>query len=75
MAFDFRVLVVVNDFDFVRIAIPPFKTNPPLIVNPNAVLSLAITSQLFQSIARRSTQIDETFRGVEEQEFSVCRPL
>ena len=37
------LLVIVNDFDIMRIAIPPNETQPPLLVDPNRILSLSIT--------------------------------
>jgi hypothetical protein len=33
--------VVINDFDIIRIAQLPYKTDPPLIVDANAVLPSA----------------------------------
>lgn len=48
--------MVVDNFDFVRIAVPPFKTYSPLIVYPDAPLARSISSQLLQAIARRLVQ-------------------
>jgi hypothetical protein len=33
------LLMVVRDFDVVGVALAPSKTDPPLVVDPNAVLS------------------------------------
>src|SRR5580698_9915822 len=51
------VLVVVNDFDFVGIAISPLKADSPLIVDANAPLSFAISVELFQTVSRRLRQL------------------
>jgi hypothetical protein len=44
--------VVIDDLDIVSIPIPPNKTNAPLIIDSNAVLSLSISAQRLQAIAR-----------------------
>jgi hypothetical protein len=44
--------VVVNDFDFVGIAISPRKANPPLSVDPQTPLPFPATLQRFQAVAR-----------------------
>ena len=33
------LLMIIRDFNIIRIAIAPFKTYPPLIVDPYAVLA------------------------------------
>jgi hypothetical protein len=63
-------LVVIRDFHFVSVAFLPFKTNPPLIVDANAVLTGTFASKFLQSIARRDTEIVQAFSGVENCQFS-----
>lgn len=41
--------VIIGDFDFIRSVSLPEKTNPPLIVDPDAVLSGPI---LFRSVQK-----------------------
>jgi hypothetical protein len=48
--------MVVCDLNFVGIAILPTETDAKLIVDSNAVLPFAATTQSFQSIARRNRQ-------------------
>ena len=57
--------VVINDLNIDRAkrALWPFETNPPLLVDPNAVLTLAITFKRFQTVARQ-IQVWERSRGV-----------
>ena len=57
--------VVINDLNIDRAkrALGPFETNPPLLVDPNAVLTLAITFKRFQTVARQ-IQVSERSRGV-----------
>jgi hypothetical protein len=42
--------VVVRDFNFVRITLTPGKTDPPLIVDSNTFLPLAVPVQTFEAI-------------------------
>ncbi|MNL88828.1 hypothetical protein D3C87_2187830 [compost metagenome] len=49
-------LVIITDLDLIGVAIPPNETNTPLIVDPDAVLSLAIALQGLQAIPRRNEQ-------------------
>jgi len=53
--------MIINDFHIrgARRAIGPCETNAPLIVDPDAVLPLAIALQRFKSVARKSSEIPE----------------
>ncbi|MGA9835984.1 MAG: hypothetical protein WBQ26_01570 [Gemmatimonadaceae bacterium] len=42
--------MIVDDLDFVRIALGPSKANPPLIVNTDTVLAGSVPVQLLQAI-------------------------
>jgi hypothetical protein len=68
-------LVIVDDFDFVRVTGPPFKAHPPLVVYSYAVLPFTITGKLLKPIAGRRPDILERFRCIQEQKFSVSRSL
>jgi len=61
------LLMVIRDFDFECIVTTPHKADPILIVDSNAVLSLAIAAQLFQSIARRTFQIVQSRGSIEHR--------
>jgi hypothetical protein len=58
--------VVVDDLDILRITLLPSKAHPPLIVDPNAVLSRSIPRQLLEAIPWRHPKIRDRLRGVEE---------
>jgi hypothetical protein len=45
--------VVVRDFDFVGIAVPPIKADSVLFVDPNAMLSLPISAKTLKPVSRR----------------------
>jgi len=49
--------VIVRDFDLKGISIAPKEADPPLVVDPDAVLSLAAPLKFLQAIARRHAKI------------------
>ena len=67
--------MIVRDFDVVGVAVTPPKTDPPLIVDTDAVLPDAIPGEFLQSVAWRNPEVGELFRGVHEQEFPERRSL
>src|SRR5581483_11590967 len=67
--------VVVDDLDIVRPAGPPAKADPPLLVDPDAVLAGSVTDKLLEPISRRDSQVSERFGGVEDQQLAQRRPL
>lgn len=71
----FCTSVVISNFDFVRIAVAPNKTEPPLIVNADAVLSVTVAAQRFQPIARERRQVLKLLSGVQHCQFSQRRLL
>ena len=67
--------MIVDYFNFVRIATIPGKANAILIINPNAVLSLAIAFKLFEMIAWRHSHVFEPCGGVKHRQLSSCNTL
>jgi hypothetical protein len=65
--------MIVRDFDVINVARPPGKTDSPLIVNPNAVLSFAVAAQLLQPVARNCAESPQVARGVEHVELPKRR--
>ena len=49
--------MVVDDLDITCVAVPPFETDPPLLIDANAVLSLPASRQRFKPVGRRNPQI------------------
>jgi hypothetical protein len=49
--------MVINNFDIIHIAAFPFKTDSPLIIYSNAVLSPPVTFQSFKLIAWRLSEV------------------
>lgn len=63
--------MVVNDFHIVGIPFCPNKTDTPLLVNPNAPLSLSIFLESLQMIGRKLPQIVEGSGDVERNQLST----
>ena len=47
--------MVINDLNVTRIRIDPPETDPPLVIDPNAVLSSSVTGETFQTIPRNGS--------------------
>jgi hypothetical protein len=56
--------MIVYDFYVVSITVPPHETNSPLLIDSNAVLSIAITPQRLKAVSRRHSQIKQFGCGV-----------
>jgi hypothetical protein len=57
--------MIVDDLNVPGFAITPHKTDPPLIVNANAILTFTVAVQSLQTIAGQYTQIVELLRRVD----------
>ena len=78
-----RRLVVVRDFDVVRIAIVPAKADAILLVDADAVLTRAIAAEPLEPVARGDGQFGDIPYSVQLVQFSAgdapearraCRP-
>jgi hypothetical protein len=49
--------VVVNNFNLLGMAISPDKTDPPLVINANAVLPQPIATQCLQAIGSKNPRL------------------
>jgi hypothetical protein len=67
--------VVIGDLDLEGVSPGPSKADSPLVVDPDAVLSLSVALQPLQSVPGRYLEIVDALRRVYEQELSVCPPL
>ena len=66
--------MVADEFHVRGIRAGPAKTDPPLVVDPNAVLPGAIAFELLQPVAGRHSKVIECFRGIQSDEFPEHRP-
>jgi hypothetical protein len=63
--------VVVRDFNVVGIAVLPAEAYPVLLVDPNAMLTLAVTCQPFQPVPRWDAQLRESTDPVKLRQLSA----
>ncbi len=64
--------MVVNDLNILRAARCPPEADPVLVIDPNAVLSSPVSSQLFETICRWCAQIVQLQGLVELVELALC---
>ena len=67
--------MVVDDLDLPGIAVAPYETDAPLLVDANAVLPPAVAPQGFQPVAGRRPQIFEPSGRLDRQEPGPRPPL
>ena len=67
--------MIVGDLDIPGCAISPYKAEPPLIVDANAVLALTIAAQSLQTITGRHPQIVQLPGGITGQKLRAGAPL
>jgi hypothetical protein len=61
--------MIIHYLHVVCITLSPFKANPPLLINPNTVLTFPIPRQFFQPIRWGYTQIIERNSSIEHSQF------
>lgn len=57
--------MVIADFDACGAGVSPLEANAELVVDSDAMASPSISSQCFQSVARRNPQFVESNYGIE----------
>lgn len=63
--------MVVDDLDFRRPGCGPDEAHPPLVVHSDAMLSLPITLERFEAVARRRTKELQSLRGMKLRELPL----
>jgi len=71
LAFILLLLVIVRDLDPESIALPPDEANSPLVVDPNAVLALAVTREFLEMVSRRNIQVCQGIRCIQNPKPDV----
>jgi hypothetical protein len=67
--------VVVSDLDVGRSGSSPPEADPPLVVDPDAVLTGPISTESLEPIPRRHPQIVEGLRSIDDQQLPIRHPL
>lgn len=63
--------MVVDDLDGERVAVVPAEADPPLGIDPDAVLTETISAQGFEAIPGRHSKIGQRFRSMQHQKPST----
>src|ERR1700690_2240942 len=58
-----------------RVDVPPDKTNPPPVLDSNAVLPGSIALERFEAVARRNTKLLQSPRRVKIKKLAARHPL
>jgi hypothetical protein len=64
--------MVVDDFHVVGFTLPPHEADAILIIDPDAVLALALAVQRLQPVSGRHPQIIQRHRGMQQEELLEC---
>jgi hypothetical protein len=67
--------VVISNFNLVRVSFAPSKAYSPLVVDSDAVLSVAVPLEFLEAISRRHTKILQRFRGIKQSQLAEGDPL
>ena len=67
--------MVVNNLNVMCIGLFPHKTDTPLVVDSDAVLSFSFPGECFKAIARRNSKIFNTSASVDHAQFPESDPL
>ena len=67
--------VVIGDGNVFCPGLRPAEANPPLVVDPNAVLSASVARELLQPVAGRDSEVGQDFGGIEDCELPEGNPL
>src|SRR3989337_1046693 len=65
------VLVVVADLDVMRVSLLPAEADPPLVVDPNAVLAGAVSGEALQAVPRGHAELLQPLGGVQKQQLAM----
>jgi hypothetical protein len=68
-------LVIIHDFNVIGVPFAPRKTNPPLVIDADAMLALSITFQALQSVSGQCQERPQIRRGVKHIQFPKGLPL
>ena len=67
--------MIVNDLHLLWPSIRPHEADPPLVVDPDAVLPCSITLQSFEPVAGRDAKVIEHRRRTHLTKLAQCDPV
>jgi hypothetical protein len=67
--------VVIDNLNVMSVPGSPAEADTPLLVDPDAMLSLSVPTKSLQAVARRDSQIIQRLGGIQNQGLSIGCPL
>ncbi len=67
--------MVIHNFDIMSISITPDEADSPLVIDPDAMLSLSISFQRLKAVSRWDEQEVQVRCGVKLDKFAESPPL
>jgi hypothetical protein len=69
--------VVINNLDVARTGRPfgPLKADPPLVIDPDAILALPMTLQCFQSVAGQGGKVSRLYEPHSRADIRLRRNI
>lgn len=67
--------MIIRDLYIKGIPFSPFKADPPLIIDADAVLPRPISGKLFQPVRRRDSQIVERYGVIQHSQLAQSNLL
>jgi len=62
--------MIICNLNTIGTSVNPDKAHPPLIIDPNAVLSLTVALEGFQTIGRRNAQVRQVSGIIEHSQLA-----
>ena len=62
--------MVIHYFNLKCVALMPLETDPPLVIDTDAVLARTITAKYLESIGRWDTQVLQSDRTIQHAQFA-----
>lgn len=63
--------MIVDNFNFMRMILMPEEADAPLVIDPNAVLPVAVALERLEMIAGRDKQVRQPGTGIEHSQLSA----
>ena len=67
--------MIIDDLDVKGVTVTPLETDPPLLVDPNAVLALSTTLQTFELIRARNRKVFQVSSRIQLLQLHQCALL
>jgi len=63
--------MIIYDFNIVSVSLAPTEADTPLVIDPNAVLSLPVSSQFLKAISWRDKKVIQLLRCIQQEQFPL----